>query len=193
MEMTLQELMEEIRLTEKKIAGMVPTFKMFSALAGTERAAIGYDTTLSGAKFDKELAKTRVRADYQSYRDLVKRLGRLKEIRDEANMRTQICIAGEETTIYRALLYKRVLKDYLNHLFTAVEEGIRRAETTQNKTLGDRSTAGKVGVPGDPDLQLTVLVDHEKYVKDKTQHEEMLAKIDAAITVANVKTIVKIG
>lgn len=66
---------------------------------------------------------------YQQFNDLIKEYSNIKKAIDKTNMVTKITVAGEEMTVYEALLCKRKSKGFYEHFLNSYNRAVGNAES----------------------------------------------------------------
>lgn len=185
-EKLLQEVMEEIKMTEKQLTKDADIFAKYSVITEFEKPSIGKDDNDRNAKFSRDTAASVMQSKYQSYMDRCYRLAQLKKARDIANMQTTINLEsnGHKLSIYDAILLKRSIATHINRAYRAIEDCKERAEGSNKSYVNNSIGGGRKGnvsseVETYPLLPLTAI---EKQATDFT---ELLSQIDAQISIAN--------
>jgi len=191
-EKLLQEVMEEIRLTEKKLGKALPQFENYSIITHVDRPTIGYPDKDKTKKFDPNLAEEKMKSELQSYRDLVRRLAILKRTRDEANIVTKLPIKwdDQDITIYDAIQLKRSIAIHMRNLYNRIEKCKCEVEAKSGNTYSLRLTAGKSQDKGD--IELINLLPIKQLEEESKKFDEMMSNIEAKITIANSTTKVDV-
>jgi len=184
--MLLQDIMEEIRLVEKRLRKDVNIFSQYSAIVEFEKPTIGKKDGDSANKFDLKTAEQTMKSKLQSYKDLVKRLAELKKARDNANMNIELPLEynGKKLTIYDAIQLKRCLSSYINKLYASINICKNRVEQ-KNESIVDGRLMGQSKGSASADIDVYPLLPLKELEKEEKEYEELLSKIDSAITVAN--------
>jgi len=194
MKKLLQEVMEEIRLTEKRLAKDVKIFGKHSILSYFEKPDIGYRDGDRDSKFDRALAAKEMESKYQAYTDLVVKLAILKEARDRANMTTMLDIEwkGHKYSIYQALLLKRSLAQHIQELYGQIESCKRRQKDANIHYINSSLGGGRKGDVSS-EVETFPMLNLKEIDKEAKEFDELLSKIDAKISIANATTEVEIG
>jgi len=175
-ENTMQALMGEIKLVDKRLNDFNGSFDK-AVILDTDRPSFAVGTD---GKHDNGLAKTFMQGKFQSYKDLVIRLAKLKKLRDQQNMETNITVAGKTMSIYDALIFKRTSAKALTRLYSMVKQSITEAEARAENRNYHQEKGGK--------LSVVPLLNVNDVHKEAEQHEAIIQGIDDAITVANSTT-----
>lgn len=193
-QITLQELMEEIKITEKKLNKKTMFLIDHSHLTFSARPQIGMVDKENGEKpaYSYNQAKNKVQSELQSFDDLIKRLAVLKRIRDDANRNNTVYISVEDKedismTIYDAIVYKNSIHGWYDTLINKVET-VRSHIQRQNVSEINSNPNPESLVSTEPQY----LIDSNLYDEIREKAHILIQRIDVAITIANVKTIVEV-
>ena len=183
---TLQDLLGEISLTEKKLNAVRGLDQ--AVITEMDRPAIGFAPDSN--KFNIEVAKTNVQAKLQSALALVERLGTLKTLRDKTNMATEFTCEGKKFTIHSAIMWKRSISHSLENIYNVIvraEQQATRHAAMQSSDLGSHGNRGKK----ESIVDVIPLVDVNQAKKELEVLENIKERLDATITRVNSTTEVE--
>ena len=187
-EHTLQDLLGEISLTEKKLNKIDNLDK--AVITDRERPTFGYNDGIK--KFDLETAKRAMQSRVDSYEALVERLLVFRTLRDSMNLSTEFNVEGKKFTIHSALMWKTVLSKKLKFLYGKITESARNAEyTAENSTKTSFVRRREAGAKrNEAPVEVIPLIDVKRVEKELEVISNIEERLDAAITRVNSTTSV---
>lgn len=185
-EHTLQELMGEIKLLNKRIDDGIAELSKYSVVTDIDRPPIGYNKETG--KFSIEIARNNMGARHQSVIDMIYRISELRKIRDKTNMETKLKVLGREFTIHQAIFFRDTMSKKLEAMGNAI---VMAAASAESKASSSTITNRAGGRGTQSTVEVVQLVDVEKAKEELAEVQTIRQNIDSALTIANCTTKVK--